>query len=86
MDLVCGGYSGGPGIPYQNLWTTNPTRRTDAWIGGSMAGHVVNLFVIMAVGVILADMIAHASGTNALFGGMASLWKIGVNGMLGNPS
>jgi hypothetical protein len=51
-----------------------------------MAGHVVNLFVIMAVGVILADMIAHVGGTNALFGGMASLWKIGVNGMLGQPA
>lgn len=51
-----------------------------------MAGHVVNLFVIMAVGVILADMIAHSTGTNALFGGMSNLWKIGVNGMLGKTS
>ena len=51
-----------------------------------MAGHVVNLFVIMAVVVILADMIANANGTNALFGGMASLWRIGVNGMLGKSS
>lgn len=51
-----------------------------------MAGQVVNLFVIMAVGVILADMIMNANGTNALFGGMANLWKIGVNGMLGKPS
>lgn len=51
-----------------------------------MAGHVVNLFVIIAIGVILADMIANASGTNALFGGMSNLWKIGVNGMLGKSS
>lgn len=51
-----------------------------------MAGHVMNLFVIMAVGVILADMIANAAGTNALFGGTASLWRIGVNGMLGKSS
>jgi len=51
-----------------------------------MAGQVINLFVIMAVGVILADMIMNANGTNALFGGMANLWKIGVNGMLGKPS
>lgn len=51
-----------------------------------MSGHIMNLFVIMAVGVILADMLANASGTNALFSGTANLWKIGVNGMLGKPS
>lgn len=51
-----------------------------------MAGHVINLFVIMAVGVILADMIGHVSGTNAMFSGVSNLWKIGVNGMLGKSS
>ena len=49
-------------------------------------GNVINLFVLMAMGVILADMIAHAGGTNALFSGTANLWKIGVNGMLGKTS
>ncbi len=47
---------------------------------------VVNLFVIMSFGVMLADMIAHADGTKALFNGFANLWKIGVNGMLGKTS
>ena len=51
-----------------------------------MGGQIINLFVIMAVGVILADMIANVGGTNALFGGMSNLWKIGVNGMLGKSS
>lgn len=51
-----------------------------------MGGQVINLFVIMAVGVMLADMIAHASGTNALFSGISGMWKIGVNGMLGKTS
>jgi hypothetical protein len=51
-----------------------------------MGGQVINLAVIIAVGVILADMIANVRGTNALFGGMANLWKIGVNGMLGKTS
>lgn len=51
-----------------------------------MAGQVMNLFVLMAIGVIIADMIANAKGTNALFGGVANLWKIGVNGMLGKPA
>lgn len=53
---------------------------------GGMGGQVLNLFVIMAVGVIVADMIAHAAGTNAFFGGMGSLWQTGVNGMLGQPT
>jgi hypothetical protein len=51
-----------------------------------MAGQVMNLFVLMAIGVILADMIANAPGTNALFTGTANLWRIGVNGMLGKTS
>lgn len=51
-----------------------------------MAGHVMNLFVIMAVGVILADMINHAPGTHALFSGISNLWATGVNGMLGGQT
>ena len=49
-------------------------------------GNVVNLFVLIAIGVMLADMIAKPAGTNALFSGMSNLWKVGVNGMLGKPS
>jgi hypothetical protein len=51
-----------------------------------MIGHVINIFVIMAIGIILADMIANANGTKALFDGMGGIWKTGVNGMLGKPS
>jgi purine-cytosine permease-like protein len=51
-----------------------------------MVGHVVNIFVIMAVGIILADMVANANGTSALFNGMGGIWKTGVNGMLGKPT
>lgn len=51
-----------------------------------MAGQAVNLIVLILVGVILADMIAHADGTKALFKGMSDLWTIGVNGMLGKQS
>lgn len=51
-----------------------------------MVGHVMNLAVIIAVGVILADLVANVGGTNALFSGTANLWKIGVNGMLGKTS
>ena len=51
-----------------------------------MGSQVVNLFVIIAVGVILADMIANYSGTQALFNGIANIWTISVNGMLGQPT
>lgn len=51
-----------------------------------MVGHIMNLAVIIAVGVILADLVANVGGTNALFTGTANLWKIGVNGMLGKTS
>lgn len=51
-----------------------------------MGGQIVNLFVIMAFGVMLADLIAHAAGTTSLFNGVARLWQIGVNGMLGQKT
>jgi len=51
-----------------------------------MVGHVMNLFVLIAVGVILADLVANVNGTNALFSGMGNMWKVGVNGMLGKTS
>jgi hypothetical protein len=49
-------------------------------------GNVMNLFVLVAMGVMLADLVANVNGTNALFGGLSNLWKIGVNGMLGKAS
>lgn len=51
-----------------------------------MGGHVVNLFVIMAAGVIIADLVIHVSGTTALFNGLGGLWASGVNGMLGQTT
>jgi hypothetical protein len=51
-----------------------------------MVGHVINVLVIIAVGVIIADMVANAPGTKALFDGMGGIWKTGVNGMLGQPT
>jgi hypothetical protein len=51
-----------------------------------MVGHVLNIFVIMAIGIIIADMVANAAGTKSLFDGMGGIWKAGVNGMLGKPS
>jgi hypothetical protein len=47
---------------------------------------VVNLLVIAAFGVIIADLVAHAAGTKALFGGVADIWTTSVNGMLGNTT
>jgi hypothetical protein len=48
-----------------------------------MGAKMLNLFVIVAAGVMLADMIANPNGTNALFNGFGSIWKTSVNGMLG---
>lgn len=47
---------------------------------------IVNLLVIVAIGVILADMIKNVSGTNSLFSGISGMWKTSVNGMLGKTS
>lgn len=44
---------------------------------------VLNLAVIVAGGVMLADLVIHAQGTKALFDGIGGLWKTSVNGMLG---
>ena len=47
---------------------------------------VLNLAVIVAGGVMLADLVIHAQGTTALFNGLGGLWKTSVNGMLGQTS
>lgn len=51
-----------------------------------MGQKIINLFVIMAIGVMVADLVANASGTSALFNGLGGVWKTGVNGMLGKTS
>lgn len=51
-----------------------------------MGAKIINLFVIIAAGVMLADMIANPSGTNSLFNGLGNIWHISVNGMLGKPT
>lgn len=51
-----------------------------------MGAKVVNLFVIIAVGVMLADLIANPAGTKAFFNGIGGIWKVSINGMLGKPS
>ncbi|HWV47408.1 MAG TPA: hypothetical protein VN039_15530 [Nitrospira sp.] len=48
-----------------------------------MGAKVVNLFVIIAAGVMLADLVANPKGTAAFFNGIGSIWKTSVNGMLG---
>lgn len=48
-----------------------------------MGAKVINLFVIVAGGVMLADLIANPSGTKAFFNGIGGIWKTSVNGMLG---
>jgi hypothetical protein len=51
-----------------------------------MGQKIINVFVIIAVGVMLADLVHNANGTTALFNGLGGLWSTGVNGMLGSTS
>lgn len=45
---------------------------------------VINLFILVAIGVIIADLLANpGGGTGTLFGGMSSIWSQSVGGMLG---
>lgn len=48
-----------------------------------MMGQLFNLLALIVGGVILADMIVHASGTTAFFNGIGSLWTTSINGLLG---
>lgn len=47
---------------------------------------ILNLAVIIAGGVMLANLVIHPQGTTALFNGIGNLWKVSVNGMLGKTS
>jgi hypothetical protein len=51
-----------------------------------MGGQLANIALVIVFGVILADMVKNASGTNAIFKGTATLWQTGINGMLGSTS
>lgn len=51
-----------------------------------MMGNVIQLGVLIVIGVILADMIANASGTNAFFSGLGGLWGTSINGLLGKST
>jgi hypothetical protein len=48
-----------------------------------MMGQVFNILVIVAAGVMLADLVANPKGTGTIINGVTSLWGTSVNGMLG---
>jgi hypothetical protein len=37
-----------------------------------------HLLMVIVAGVIIADLVAHAAGTSALFSGVNMLWGIGI--------
>lgn len=47
---------------------------------------ILNLAVIIAGGVMLANLVIHPQGTTALFNGIGNLWETSVNGMLGKTA
>lgn len=51
-----------------------------------MGYQLINLGALIVIGVILANMIAHASGTTAFFNGLGGLWGKSINGLLGKTS
>ena len=51
-----------------------------------MGYQLINLMALVAIGVIVANMIAHSAGTTAFFNGLGRLWGISINGMLGTPT
>ena len=44
------------------------------------------IITLIIGGIIFANLIAHSSGTQALFGGIETLWSTTVNGLLGKTS
>lgn len=51
-----------------------------------MGYNLITLGAIIVIGVILANMIKHAAGTKAFFGGLGNLWGKSINGLLGKTS
>lgn len=49
-------------------------------------GQLLELAALIVIGVILANMIANATGTKAFFDGLGNLWGKSINGLLGKPS
>jgi len=49
-------------------------------------GQLLQLGGMIVIGVILANMIAHAGGTTAFFNGIGNLWGNSINGLLGKPA
>lgn len=46
----------------------------------------VNILVLVLIGVMLANAIAHPTGTKAIFDGIGKLWESSVNGLLGKST
>jgi hypothetical protein len=63
-----------------------PNSETTGKAVSAVGARIINLFVIVAGGVMLADMVNNAAGTKAFFDGVGNLWGTSVNGMLGKPT
>lgn len=51
-----------------------------------MGYQFISLAMLIVIGVIIANMIANASGTKAFFNGLGGLWGMSINGLLGKPT
>lgn len=51
-----------------------------------MGNRFFNIVTLIVIGVIIANMIANASGTSQILNGVGGLWGTSVNGLLGKTS
>lgn len=51
-----------------------------------MGQSIINVFVIVAFGVMLADALSNPGGVKAIFDGVGGIWRTSVNGMLAKTS
>jgi hypothetical protein len=48
--------------------------------------YFITFGMVIVIGVIIANMVKNAKGTQAFFGGLGNLWGKSINGLLGKPS
>lgn len=70
---------------FQNLTLTSLPETPDE-SEDEMIAQIIPLATLIVGGVMLANAIANPAGTKVLIDGVGSLWKVSVNGLLGQPT
>lgn len=51
-----------------------------------MGNRIINLAALIAMGVVVANLVANPKGTATLINGITGLWQTSVNGLLAKPT